>query len=273
MEDNEMTESERYHSQVGAKVPRLTYSIAKTLITKSPLHAWYEHPKLGGHSRPTTKAMDIGSIAHDMLLGGGDPVEVIDADSYRTKAAKDARDAAREAGSIPVLRKDYEAAESLSEAALAQFPDVFHSDHLAEHTVTWEAFNGVECQSRFDWVSRDTGLILDIKTSSDACPRTFGKKIMNMGYDIQFGFYSMAFMSAWPGVAPEWIFLVIESEPPYAVSVIKPDQEFIDHGMAKATRALKLWKECLESNQWPGYGYSVVSAPVWAISQEDSIDG
>ncbi len=31
-----------------AAQPSLTQSIAKILIEKSPLHAWHEHPRLGG---------------------------------------------------------------------------------------------------------------------------------------------------------------------------------------------------------------------------------
>src|SRR5260221_9713412 len=51
---------------------------------------------------------DLGSAAHKMILGAGPKIEVVDADSWRTNAAKEAREYARMGGHIPLLRMDYE---------------------------------------------------------------------------------------------------------------------------------------------------------------------
>jgi hypothetical protein len=72
--------------------PSLSQSIAHTLVTLSPRHAWLEHPRLGGQKRKATKAMDEGSILHRLLLGEGVDVGVIHEDDYKTKAARELRD-------------------------------------------------------------------------------------------------------------------------------------------------------------------------------------
>src|SRR5438132_1009339 len=75
--------------------PSLSVSIATELILRSPLHAWQIHPRLGGLRRPTTEAMENGTLIHALLLGKGENrIAVLDVKDFRTNAAKEARDAA-----------------------------------------------------------------------------------------------------------------------------------------------------------------------------------
>src|SRR5579885_3028935 len=100
--------AEDYHADP-APEPSLSAGIARRLISQSPLHAWTAHPRLNpDHRDEHGDRLDFGSAAHSLLLEGLDVCEVIEADSWRTNAAKDARDGARASGLIPLLRKDYE---------------------------------------------------------------------------------------------------------------------------------------------------------------------
>lgn len=57
--------------------PRLSRSIACTLLMETPLEAYREHPRLGGVGRPlVTKGADMGSIVHALMSGDGPAVEV-----------------------------------------------------------------------------------------------------------------------------------------------------------------------------------------------------
>lgn len=265
-----MTETE-YHAQKGAKTPRLTYSIAKELILKSPLHAYHIHPLLGGAEKQATRAMDMGSVVHDLILGGGSEVAVLDFDSYRTKAAQEARDAATADGLIPMLQKDHEKAMQIAGKISAQLPSDFHTvEHTTEEPVIWTADNGVECQSRFDWVSFETGLMYDLKLTTDASPDGFTRKIISMGYDIQMAFYTMAIEKTAPHLAgrTKWKFIVAETDEPNAVSILQPDSSFMELGRMKVERALSQWAVCLETGLWPGYGEKMIEAPGWALYRE-----
>ena len=267
---DQQSEALDYHSQEGTKTPRLTYSIAKLLLAKSPLHAWYNHPLLGGHKLTPSKTMDLGSIGHDLLLGGGDPIDILDFDSYRKKEAQELKKDSYEAGHIPVLRKDYEKLEvtvsKVKEQLSLYLPEFFH-EHISEHPVIWEADNGVECQSKYDWVSLDSGLMIDLKFTTDASPEKCTRKIIDMGYDLQEAFYTEALNKTYPELAgrTKWLFVFIETEEPYAISVIETDSTFKEIGRLKMNTALDIWESCLESNNWPAYGQQTVSAPGWAV--------
>ena len=264
--------SDTYHSQKDAKTPRLTYSIAKILLAKSPLHAWYRHPLLGGQSIKPSKAMDIGSIGHDMLLGGGDPIDILEFDSFRKKEAQEAKALSYSSGHIPILRKDYDQLEhvvsKVKEQLLVHAPEFF-DDHLSEHPVIWTAENGIECQSKYDWVSPTTGLMIDLKFTTDASPDKCTKKIIDMGYDVQEAFYTEAFNKTYPEMAgrTNWKFIFIETEEPHAISVIETDSTFKELGRVKMNYALDVWENCLDTNQWPGYGRQVVEAPHWSLNK------
>src|SRR5215472_13975214 len=52
--------------------PSLTQSLCKILLERSPLHAWYAHPRLNPDYAPDDDTkFDIGNLAHTLLLGKG----------------------------------------------------------------------------------------------------------------------------------------------------------------------------------------------------------
>ena len=77
--------------------PSLSSGAAHRLITRSPAHVYAQHPRMGAQEQEDTAASDIGSIVHDLLLGGEGKICVIDPADYRSKPTKDNPE-----GSIPV---------------------------------------------------------------------------------------------------------------------------------------------------------------------------
>ena len=104
--------------------PSLSSSIARLILSHSPLHAWTEHPRLNPNYKPeeSTK-FDRGSAAHALLLEGEDRMAVIPFKDYRKDAAQEARDNARLAGKFPVLEADYPSILQMREA-YAEYEDV-----------------------------------------------------------------------------------------------------------------------------------------------------
>lgn len=265
---------EVYHSQRGEETPLLTYSAVKTLVTKSPYHAYLNHPLLGGESRKATKAMDRGSIIHGLLLGSGQEIHVIYAENYRTKLAQEEKKEAYEAGKIPILVKDMTEITEAMKTITEQITDLspyFFEPHESELTVKYELDNGVKCQSRIDWIQPETGRIIDLKTTADGSPEKIDKSIINFGYDIQEAMYTKCAEKAFPEMAGrfQWEFLFIETEAPYMVSIVETDSTMSWMGEHKLNRASDKWAECLQSDIWPGYGRFQVQAPGWAVSREE----
>jgi hypothetical protein len=261
-----------YHSQTGETTPLFSYSVAKTIIQKSLYHAWLEHPLLGGQSRKPTAAMDKGSIIHGMLLGKGPEIQVIEADSFRTNAAKAERDEAYEAGLIPILRKDMDglhiAVHEIERKIREISPYFFFSPHDTEVSIRWEMGNGVKTQSRIDWISSQR--ICDLKTCADASPEAAQRAIIKFGYDIQQAMYLDCANCAFPEMAGRftWEFIFVEIEPPYMVGVYETDSSMLELGSMKAERASNKWKSALDTGVWPGYGRQMIYAPGWALNKE-----
>ena len=72
--------------------PSLSASVARTLIDRSPLHAWMKHPKLGGQQEEITGAQAVSGIGCSLRDPGGRlgfGIRFIDKDSFRTKAARE----------------------------------------------------------------------------------------------------------------------------------------------------------------------------------------
>lgn len=262
---------EEYHARDG-----LSASIATTLITRSPLHAWQQHPRYGGRGKAPTKAMDIGSVVHALVLGVGKAFEVLAFDDYRTKAAQTARDKARAEGRVPILLEAYETAQIIAGELLAQLADRgIYLDGASEVAIEWEeptACGPVLCRGMLDHLRLDAGMIYDLKITSNAAQPSVERSAENFGYAIQAAAYRRAVAMLRPELAGriDFLFLFCESEPPYAVNVCRPDGAMRELGERRWLRAVEAWAVCLEAQQWPGYGDDVnpLSPPAWALSRE-----
>lgn len=269
-----------YHSQTGEETPLFSYSVAKTINSKSAYHAWLQHPLLGNEPRKPTATMDKGSIIHGLLLGGGQEIVIIQADSFRTNAAKDERDLAYSEDKIPILEMDMEkilVGTKIIKTKIHELAPYFFDDHQSELSVKWTMDNGVKCQSRFDWIQPEKGLIIDLKTTNDANPKVLDNHCNKFGYQIQLDMYTKAAEKTWPDMAGrfKWIFLFVEPEPPYMISINYVDGSMYWLGNSELQRAADKWKTCINSDDyknksnWPGYGENTISAPGWAVSREE----
>jgi hypothetical protein len=112
----------RYHADPCSK-PSLSASIAKILCEESPLHAWHRHPRLNpDFERVESATFDVGTAAHAMLLEGTDVCIAVDAPDWRTKAAKEQRDAIRQIGRIPLLIEQWDRVNELYDHTARRWP-------------------------------------------------------------------------------------------------------------------------------------------------------
>jgi len=267
---------DEYHADP-CMVPSLNQSIAHTLVTRSPAHAWCEHPKLGDLPPEPTKAKDDGAVIHALLLGKGADVDVLDCDSFRTKAARTIRDEAIEAGRVPMLRKRYEQiveAAARIRANLAGFGVSLEGEH--ELPIEWHEPGDegyVVCRGLLDTVRLDAGVIVDVKKIVSADPRTCARHAYEYGYDIQAAAYTSALQKLRPELAgrSDFIFVFMELEPPYAVVPCRPSGVLRELGERRWQRAVLTWERCLRDGYWPSYTETItqLDAPPWALTQEE----
>jgi hypothetical protein len=238
----------------------LSFSGAKTILS-SPARFAYQRE----HGRPDKPAFDFGHAAHLYILGKGNAIVRIDADDWRTKAAKDARAEAYADGLVPLLGADDDRALALAKAVRDHpLAAAILSEGEPEKSIYWvDEATGVTCRGRVDWL-RDNALV-DVKTTLDASPAAFAKSCANYGYDQQADWYP-AGIEAITGKRLPFLFIAVEKEPPHLVAVYQLDADALDRGARRNRQALDLYAECESSGIWPAYSEDIetLSLPRWA---------
>ena len=269
-------DSKDYHSDNICPEPCLSRSVIKDLIFESPSKARWNHPRLNPNFKPDYGAgkFDIGSATHPMLLEGIDSVVVVDADDWRKKEAKEARERAWAEGKTPLLREQYEKAILMVEVAKQQILACqglgikdLRDDGDSELTYIWQE-DGVWLKVRTDWISKDRSLILDYKTTNQSAnPSDVGRILVNMNYDIQDAFYRRG-VRAVEGVDSRLVFLFQEVEEPHLCSFVELPEMVKIMGQQKVENGIFLWKECMTTGNWFAYPNKVimVDTPRWAIT-------
>lgn len=263
--------AEDYHCGP-TKEPSLSAHIAHQLLAYSPRHAWAHHPQLNpAFERVEREVFDLGTVAHALLLQGLEIAEVVDFDDWRKQDARDLRDQARKDGKIPLLSKHWDRCQQMVKAVREQLDNLdveipLFRDGLPEQTLVWTE-NGAVCRARLDWLHTGYAAIDDLKTSTGtANPKVWARRALwAIGADIQQVMYQRA-VRALTGVEPEFRFVIAESQPPYAISVLTLDPSALAIANANLDRAIAKWKYCLVADDWPAYPQEVVSieAPAWA---------
>jgi len=249
------------------KDPALGSTSLKTLATRTPAHYLYDqvHPKF-------SDAFTLGTAAHSLILEDDTSrIEIVDADNWLTKAAKEAKAAALAHGKQPLLTKEMAQVVAMRDSVMAHplARDLF-TGHRAEESVFWEE-GGLHLKCRPDaW---QPGALVDLKTTVSADPNEFGKTAHNFGYHQSAAHYIDGVKAA-TGEDLPFHFVLVEKTAPYLVSVVELDWEAIDIGRGLNDRAKRIYRECVESGNWPGYpAAEPISLPNWAVYQAEDLLG
>jgi len=232
-------------------------------IARSPMHyrAAVEAP------REQTPAMRMGTIVHGLVLGG-DTGPVIYEGERRGKAWADF--AAAHEGRDIVTSSEVARAVPIVDAVLADpvaGPLLRAEGARREERLTW-TFDDLPCQGTPDSWDPETGILLDLKTCSDASPRKFASHAWSYSYHAQLAWYAHALTLAGHTVR-ECLLVAVETSAPYGVTVHRLSPRALEEG----TRAWRAWWEqlrvCLAADQWPGYAESICTLDVPAWLEED----
>lgn len=264
--------AERDYHRDPCPVPSLSASIAK-LVLSCPRKAWHAHPRLNpdwSDDRESTNEQDFGSACHARVLGKGADVVVVDAKNWQTNAAKNARAEARAEGKVAILTHQDVASRAMVGALKAQLLShelgwVFEKGY-AERMLAWQDDGGVWCRSLIDYWRPDLNMVVDYKTTGgSADPDTWARALYQMAGDIQTAFYLRGMRKAGVSRDPRFVFVVQESDPPYACCVVGLAPAALDMAGRKVAQAVEDWRECLSTGRWPGFPATVcwIDAPVW----------
>lgn len=248
--------------------PALGSTSLKTLATRTPAHYQWDktHPKF-------SDAFTLGTAAHSLILENDTTgIVVVDAANWMTKAAKEAKAEALAAGKQPLLASEVAQVTAMQDAVMAHpVARKLFTGHKAEESVFWDE-DGLTLKCRPDaW---KPGLLVDLKTTRDANPNEFGKTAHEYGYHQSAGHYIDGVKAA-TGEELPFHFVLVEKTAPYLVSVVELDVEAVNLGRQLNDRAKRIYRECVETNTWPGYPTATqpIWLPMWAVYQTEELLG
>jgi hypothetical protein len=274
--------ADEYHADP-CPIPSLSSSIAKIILEQSPLHAWHCHPRLNeemdADSDPT-RPKEIGTAAHKLILGRGRDVHIIEAADYKSSSAKMERVVAARDGRAPILRSDYEKAKAIAQAVADQIGSIEGCEGFAGATPELVAVSqdplGPWLRIMIDKFEDhgDHAVIWDVKTGEQsAAPMGLGRRIANMGMEVQAALYERVALNLRPELAGRirfrWLF--IENDAPHSLIPAELDNVGMEIGRRKVAAAIHIWQKCLTSGHWPGYPAQIMQAeypPYLATSWE-----
>jgi hypothetical protein len=238
------------------------------LIRKAPaLYKWRRD-----NPQEPTPAMRLGTLTHTAVL---EPdyfalttivrPEGIDRRTSAGKAAwaefeleADGKEilTAEEMSKLAAIR-DAVRAHPAAAKALAGSPTI-------EQSIFWDV-DGIACRCRPDAVT-DKGVLVDLKTTRDASPDGFAKSIASYRYHVQAAYYSDGYEAAFGELPRGFVFIAVETEPPFLVAVYVASELMTIRGRADYLADLDTFRRCRDADEWPGYSTAplTIDLPKWA---------
>jgi len=266
-----------YHSGALCIGPSVSSSGLKR-AAKTPAHFYAYSPwNPDCEAAEDTTALRLGKVAHVLAL---EPERfrticaVSPYDDYRTKEAREWRDATVDSGLIPLKAAELLPLQRMADA-LRKHPDALALFRNGLPELTFAAKDeatGIWMLSRPDFVPGDPGRgLVDYKTATDAGPEAFGAAAFNYGYHMQVALALDVVAAATGELRPTCWHVVQEKEPPFAVAVYRYEADQVMYGRREVRRLLDLLARCRDAGEWPGYGepQSIVT-PFWARKEMEA---
>ena len=270
-------------------VPRLRQSYAKDLLrcpalVKRQLDA---EARRVPRKQPT-KAMELGTLVDRLVLGGDDwtlvsglmgPKGAFVPTNWRTKAAKQEAANIRKAGKVPVLQHEYDRALVIADSAIRLFEEhgVDVGECETQKEIEWTGPHGVACSGTPDLIRHVNGsrvdlMTIDLKVGAAFSVEDLERQAFAMGWDIQGAAYTEAVDAAYH------VIVHVETTTGLNQATWNPlSEDFLAVGRARWEAAAAVWKECLETGEWPGARGEELQPPRWAakkwLDDEEDLSG
>lgn len=149
------------------------------------------------------------------------------------------------------------------------------SDGEAEISGYWTdpSYPEIGCKMRMDWVNKAKRVIVDLKKTTDARQHQFTSLAYRLGYHLEAAWYLYGATQITRIEHHDFYFICVEAEAPYGVMVYKADQDMIQKGLVECSKAIDIYRECMEKNEWPCYPDEVkdLSLPGWVMRTQDNV--
>lgn len=124
-----------------------------------------------------------------------------------------------------------------------------------ETSIYWtDEITGEQCKARPDIFhsSKDTTIIVDLKSCTSADTETFKKEVVKYGYDLQVYMCCNALQREFNNPT-EFIFIAVEKTPPFMVNIMIADNYIKTRGERLFREYLGIYSDCKKTDNWYGY--------------------
>lgn len=252
-------------------------STSLKLFRKSPLK-YHRRYMLGMDQKEPTDSMILGSLVHCLVLEPGqlDSLYAVAPKCDRRTTIGKAQWAEFVQWSVGKQVVDEATAEKADAIAAAVRADTFakmllNLDGAIERAIHWtDEATGIFCKAKPDLASESAMTLVDLKTCQDASPSGFSRQMANYEYHCQAAWYCAGF-EALTGTRPAFVFVAVETEPPYEVACHEIDEQSLALGFAQNAAAMRDLVRRVESDQWePEWRQQIntLSLPAWAFRND-----
>lgn len=262
---------EQYDAHPGVRWSNLSH------MRKSPAH--YLHALT--NKRKDTSALNTGSALHALVFEPetyADRFTTYAASKTKGEGARKAWEAFQEesqARGLTILDTDEaQRAEGMAAAVRVKAGAyIAPSKGRAEIPITWtDAETGLLCKARLDWLTIDR-LLIDLKSTRSTEEHAFANQAWKLGYFHQQIFYSMGVAAATGCALDEvpFLFVAVESEPPYDVALFEPCEETRYAALEDVRKLLAQLAECQRRQKWPGRydAPRMLKAPAYVLMSDE----
>lgn len=224
--------------------------------------------------REDTDALKIGRAIHTAVfqpeLFNGEFLCLPDIDRRTSKGREEYAAIVTANPSKTILKKDEfnRALEIATEVRSNRHVIRLIENAHAEMSVQWtDSASGIVCKARLDSFNEELGTVVDLKTTTDASPRGFQRKLYTYGYNRQAAWY-LESLRAHNEPAHHFVFIAVEKEPPYCLGIYRLSDEAIRLSRLENEILLRRYAECMRTDNWPGYtdGIEDISIPDYGVT-------
>jgi len=264
--------NDTYHNQA----PGLSSSGLK-LMARSPAHYACRD------KYQSTPAMEFGTAVHAAILEPDLYARAYETFPDDTRFTQKLKDDCKARDMTPIKRADADKVQAIAEAVRSH-PDAaaLLSGGIAEASGFWmDKRTGMTCKLRADWINPDLRVVVDLKTTSNsfgakngipASPEAWATTVARYDYHWQAAWYLEGISQIEKEPWRDWVWIVIETEPPHVVGVYQASRDMIYQGAEEIKPVLELYADCMRRNQWPApaYGLTEIALPEWRVRMFDS---
>lgn len=244
-------------------------------LSVSALKRFAELPEKARVQRPETRSLAFGTLIHTAImepdqLGARYWVVDLERISERDRATQEAMKLA--GGRELVKRKEWDEALRIRDRIHSHptLREMLAPVGLRTEASFWwiDDATGLLCRGRADGLREDWGVVLDLKSTTDASPDGFSRSVAEYRYHWQQAHYETGLAATWREPRA-FFFIAVEKVEPYSVAIYELDPRAVDLGRREVREQMVAWAECKRTGIWPGFPVEPqpLDLPAWAYAK------